>query len=304
MLRGKTLKFDVPRARACAGNRGPRSRARARSPSGLPPLVPTPGEIRRPTPSVLPTGVFTSIPGSVQSPGAQLPQATPMPVPPSTAPPYTSSRLNGGQPTPFPQQTLGPLTGETSLPYPAYGSPVPGVNAGTPIPEVPATITLPQAILVAFARSPVLEVARQDVLVQAASVRLERAGLLPSIEGAAAINRDHEQGGKRAESRPRRPARPARPARPGPPARRRRAYRPAGPITGYDASFTGSLRQLIYDGGTRRGIRRRRSQFRSVFGRYVPARYANRCVQRGNRLLQLSRGRTHHAGRSRARPRR
>ena len=57
----------------------------------------------------------------------------------ATAAPAT---LNGNQPTPFPLVTLGPLTGETSLPYPAYGTPVPGINAGTPAPGISATISL------------------------------------------------------------------------------------------------------------------------------------------------------------------
>jgi outer membrane protein len=91
--------------------------------------------------------------------------------------------------------TLAPLTGETSLPYPAYGTPVPGVNAGTPAPGLSATITLSQAEMIGFARSPSLAAARANVGVQEAEVRLAEAGLLPSLSGSAAFTRNHTQPG-------------------------------------------------------------------------------------------------------------
>ena len=99
------------------------------------------------------------------------------------------------QPTPFPIHTLAPLTGETSLPYPAYGTPVPGVNAGTPAVDLPATITLQQAIAVGFARSPLLASARADVGIESAAARLAGAGLLPSISGTASLDQSRIQSG-------------------------------------------------------------------------------------------------------------
>ena len=114
---------------------------------------------------------------------------------PSAAAPVNAPPLNGGQPTPYPLNTLAPLTGDTSLPYPAYGSPVPGVDAGAPAPDVPATITLQQAILIGFARNPQLASARADVGVQAALVRLQRAGLLPSFSAAITLDHSHSQPG-------------------------------------------------------------------------------------------------------------
>jgi outer membrane protein len=96
-------------------------------------------------------------------------------------------------PTPFPVVTLGPVGEPTSLPYPAYGSPVPGVNAGTPGPGLPPRVTLQQAADIAFARSPILTSARADLGVQAALVRLTRSGLLPSLSGSASTTYDRSQ---------------------------------------------------------------------------------------------------------------
>ncbi len=105
-------------------------------------------------------------------------------------------RFGAGQPTPYPLVTLAPLgTRASALPYPAYGTPVPGVNVGTPAPDIPEALTLQQAIAVGFARSPLLAVTRADVGIQAAAVRLERTGLLPSLAGSADYTRSHQQPG-------------------------------------------------------------------------------------------------------------
>ena len=111
----------------------------------------------------------------------------------ATAPPGRT--LNPGQPTPYPILTLAPLGAPTDLPYPAYGTPVPGVGAGSPAPDLPPTLTLEQAIAVGFARSPLLAVARGDVGVQAAQVRLQQAGLLPLVSAGASLTGDHIQPG-------------------------------------------------------------------------------------------------------------
>jgi outer membrane protein TolC len=99
------------------------------------------------------------------------------------------------QPTPFPVVTLGPVGVPTSLPYPAYGSPVPGVNAGTAAPDVAQRVTLSQSIAVGFGRSPLLAAARADVGIQAAAVRLARAGELPSLSGSANTTYNYNQAG-------------------------------------------------------------------------------------------------------------
>jgi len=139
------------------------------------------------------------------------------------------------QPTPFPVSTLGPLTGSTSVPYPAYGTPVPGVNSGASAPDVPATLTLQQAIFIGFGRSPALASARADVGIQAAAARLTGTGLLPSVAGTVSLDRSHSQpgantgtgnvGGTAATA----------------------ARGTTANVT--SASFGLALRQLIYDGG-------------------------------------------------------
>ena len=180
-------------------------------------------------------------PSRVDARAAIVAQASPAPLP--SVGPYKNTRLNAGQPTPFPQTTLAPLTGQTSLPYPAYGTPVPGVNAGTPAPDVSAVITLPQAILIAFARAPALEVARQDVAVQAAAVRLQRAGLLPSLSAGASINRSHSQGGGVTGTTT------TTGNGTGTTGTTTGVSVGTGPYSAYTADFSGSLSQLIFDGG-------------------------------------------------------
>jgi len=157
---------------------------------------------------------------------------------PGSPPPYGRA-LNPGQPTPFPLTTLAPLTGQTSLPYPAYGSPVPGVDAGTPAPGLSATITLQQAEMIGFARSPLLASARGDVAVQAAAVRLAQAGLLPSLAGSAGYGFAHTQPGGFSST-----------------TTSSGVVVPASKTTSTSATFALQLRQLIYDGGkTAYGIR-------------------------------------------------
>jgi outer membrane protein len=97
------------------------------------------------------------------------------------------------QPTPYPGSSIGPASAATTLPYPAYGTPAPGVGAGTPAPGVPQHVSLQQAITIGYARSPALASARADVGVAAAEVRLDRAGLLPSIAGSATTSRQYQQ---------------------------------------------------------------------------------------------------------------
>jgi outer membrane protein len=134
------------------------------------------------------------------------------------------------QPTPYPVKTLGPLNGVSPAPYPAYGSPAPGVDAGVPAPGIPVDISLAQAIDIGFARSPALASARADVGVQAAAVRLARAGLLPSLSATGSYDKSHQQPGSNRSSSG--------------------GTIFAGSVTNFSSASIGlSLRQLIYDGG-------------------------------------------------------
>jgi outer membrane protein TolC len=172
------------------------------------------------------------------SAGQRVAQASSAPASPLATPVPAGHPLNVGMPTPYPVNTLAPLTGGTSLPYPAYGTPVPGVNAGNPLPGVSAILTLQQSEMIGFARSPVLTSARADVGVAAAEVRLERSGLLPSLSGAADYDFSHSQPGSGGL-----------------------ATSASGTTfttrdTANDADVSLSLKQLIFDGGrTAAGIR-------------------------------------------------
>jgi outer membrane protein TolC len=142
--------------------------------------------------------------------------------------------LNRGQPTPYPLNTLAPLGTGTPLPFPAYGTPVPGVNAGTPPPDAPATVSLQQAIAIGFARNPLLAIARGDVDVQAAAVRLDQAGLLPLFSGSSDVTYTHDQlGGVTTTTT-------------GSTAATAASF---GVTHNISADFGLSLAQLIYDGG-------------------------------------------------------
>lgn len=95
--------------------------------------------------------------------------------------------------TPIPLPSIGPASGPTSLPYPAFGTPAPGVASTVTEPGVPQVVTLPQAIAIAFARSPILATARGDVDLAAAALRLEQTGYYPNISGGFSTTRDNGQ---------------------------------------------------------------------------------------------------------------
>jgi outer membrane protein len=131
---------------------------------------------------------------------------------------------------------LPPASQPTSMPYPAYGTPVPGVNGGEVDPGVPQVITLDQSIAVGYARSPLLAQARAQLEIESAPVQLARTALLPSITGSASTAREHSQDGARTTTGT-------------------TTGTTVGTTgTGGPASFTSnalsvSLQQLIYDGG-------------------------------------------------------
>ncbi len=138
------------------------------------------------------------------------------------------------QAVPSPITSLPPASSASALPYPAYGTPVPGVNRGVPAPNVPQIISLDQAIAIGFAKSPLLAQARAGVLIDTAPVDLAKTAVLPNISGTASVDRNYRQntgvlssgnGGGSSES-----------------------------TAGFPAAYTSSdlsvsLKQLVYDGG-------------------------------------------------------
>jgi outer membrane protein TolC len=161
---------------------------------------------------------------------------------PGTPGPNAGRILNPGQPTPYPLNTLAPLGSGTPLPFPAYGTPVPGVGQGVTAPDVPPTVNLQQAIAIGFARSPLLAVARGDVAVEAAAVRLERAGLLPLLSASASLDYVHDQEGGFSTTGTTGTTTGVGTTVGG-------SDVTTGPYNSKDASFGLSLSQLIYDGG-------------------------------------------------------
>ena len=125
----------------------------------------------------------------VPSPNAVLPTAAPLPKVPSTA----AGGAPAGQPTPIPVASLAPAFQGPQLPYPAYGSPIPGVVGTQPPAGIPQRVSLQQAIAIGFARSPLLAQTRADVFVAAAEAQLTATGLYPSLTGKISVGHEHEQ---------------------------------------------------------------------------------------------------------------
>jgi outer membrane protein len=154
---------------------------------------------------------------------------------PSPAP--SAAPLPRGTFNPNATITLPPASQPTSLPYPAYGSPVPGVNGGEVDPNVPQVITLDQAIAIGYARSPLLAQARAQVQIESAPVQLAGTALFPNISGSASTAREHSQNGSRTTT-----------------AATGATTNTGGTTTSAPLSYTSnalsvSLTQLIYDGG-------------------------------------------------------
>jgi outer membrane protein len=156
----------------------------------------------------------------------QSPQAMPSSVP-----------LPRGTFNPNATIVLPPASQPTSMPYPAYGTPVPGVNGGEVDPGVPQVITLDQAIAVGYARSPLLAQARAQLEIQSAPLQLARTGLLPNVTGSASTAKEHSQGGGRTTAGTTTGTTTGTTVTSG------------GPLSFTSNALSVTLQQLIYDGG-------------------------------------------------------
>jgi outer membrane protein len=207
---------------ALAGFAGVGEPAFAQAPAPAPVLTPAPAStVRAQTPSALPGAAGTpapNIPGAPGSPG-----------------PSGGSALTNPNAIP----TLAPADQAAPLPFPAYGTPAPQ-SSPIPIAGVPQVINLQQAILIAYARSPVLASARADVAIATAPIGLAQSALFPSVSAVASSSRGYQQ-----------------------PGASRNSITETNPVTGatttigvaqqppYSSSngLSISLQQLIYDGG-------------------------------------------------------
>jgi outer membrane protein len=140
-----------------------------------------------------------------------------------------------------------PSPSGTPLPYPAYGTPAPGVSTQKPVAGVPTSISLQQAIQVAAAKSPAL-LSAVAVLEQAhAPLSLARTGIFPNISGTG-ITSHTNLGGNRLSAGG-------------------SNVQIGGSST--SNSLTADLRQLIYDGGrVIAEIHAARANYNSATGTY------------------------------------
>ncbi len=124
-------------------------------------------------------------------------QATMTPPPPTPAPHGSPLPVGMSAPhaLPSPISSLPPASQPLTLPYPAYGTPVPGVNRGVPSAGVPQVVSLDQAVAIGFARSPLLAQARATVEIDLAPVDLAKTAYLPSVSGTVTAAHDYAQTG-------------------------------------------------------------------------------------------------------------
>jgi outer membrane protein len=123
--------------------------------------------------------------------GTPAPVATPRPAASPTAAPASGggAAINASA-----IPSLAPADQAAPLPFPAYGTPAP-VSQTRVAPGVPQVITLQQAVLIAYARSPLLASARADVEIASAPVGLAQSALFPAVTGNASTTRAHREGG-------------------------------------------------------------------------------------------------------------
>ena len=133
----------------------------------------------------------TTTPPAAQPTAPAAPIGTPPPLGPNASP--TPFALPSPQPVPSPIVSLPPASSASTLPYPAYGTPVPGVDRGVPGVNIPQVVSLPQAVAIGFARSPLLAAARAAVEIDTAPVDLAKTAVLPNIAGTATVGRNFRQ---------------------------------------------------------------------------------------------------------------
>jgi outer membrane protein TolC len=202
----------------------------------------------QPTAQPYPTATYapTPVPSSTYRPGP-VPSSTWMPTPaptfaPSTPLPATSTASPGSTSTAIPFSAsavpeLPPADQASPLPFPAYGTPAPSTSP-RPQAGIPQVVTLQQAILIAYARSPLLAEARAQVAIATAPVGLAQSALFPAITGVASSSRSYRQ----AEGVTVTGATPSPTSTPA-------GSGAAGPAYTTSNGLNAQLSQLIFDGG-------------------------------------------------------
>jgi outer membrane protein len=143
----------------------------------LPPIA-TPAPVATPPAGGTPFPFFTPAPGAV-------PGATPTVAP---GPPAGGTGVIDASQIP----TLLPADASSPLPFPAYGTPAPSSPPHV-VSGIPQIVTLQQAILIAYARSPLLSQARAQVAISSAPLSLAESALFPLVTGAASQSHSHRE---------------------------------------------------------------------------------------------------------------
>ena len=150
--------------------------------------TPSPGPAVTPRPVTSPSAAPAS---RGQSPSA-LPGSSGTPAPGA---PQSGAASGGGRAIDASAiPSLAPADQAAPLPFPAYGTPAPVSQTRTAA-GVPQVLTLQQAVLIAYARSPLLASARADVEIASAPVGLAQSALFPAVTGNATTTRAHREGG-------------------------------------------------------------------------------------------------------------
>ena len=139
-----------------------------------------------------------------------------------------SAQQPNTQPIAVPTPAPMPTTSGTPIPYPAYGTPAPDVAAQRPKPNVPASVSLKQAVDIAVMEAPSFAQDRAAYAQVAAKYNAAKLAFTPNISAAGSVTRSFgESSGGSSPS-------PA----------------PAA-VRGYQTSESGSITisQLIFDGG-------------------------------------------------------
>lgn len=124
-----------------------------------------------------------------------------------------------------PRPTPTPVRNAASLPYPAYGTPAPDVAQLVPAADVPARITLEQAVAIAAARSPAFAIERAQYDAIRAKYGAAKGALYPAVSADASATRQYGGSSSSGGS----------------------AGTTVGPNT--QISIQGKISQLIFDGG-------------------------------------------------------
>ena len=102
--------------------------------------------------------------------------------------PWRVAAQSTGSPIEAPTPVPTPVVATTPLPYPAYGTPAPDIARQQPAANVPASVSLPQAVAIAVMGAPTFASERAQYRAIAAKYGSEKEAVLPNISGSAGVS--------------------------------------------------------------------------------------------------------------------